>query len=280
MSEELSIDFGDVDEPVEATEKAETPKEAPAEAPVETAAEAPAEAPEGEVDTEQTEAERAAAEFIPRNENGDPIFDEAQQEVFSREMRRKAYDVKQVKIEAEELRRQLEQLNAAQAEPLPEVPDVPEYLDPEYEQKLQQRDEIIKQRTIHNHESDVSTFKAFQARSESYAERANSLGVDREKLKVSGQMLGNQQLDPMVLEHILDDPHGPYLTEYLADNPDKIAELRTMNGMQAGTFMASVIKPAAIAARPVLNKIPAPAKTPSGSGMPAGERGPAGATFE
>tara|TARA_R110000765_G_scaffold11593_3_gene36613 strand:- start:386 stop:1213 length:828 start_codon:yes stop_codon:yes gene_type:complete len=275
MSEELSIDFDDVDEPVEATEKAEKPKEAPAEAPVETAAEAPAEAPEGE-----SKAEESADEFMPKTEAGDPVFDEAQQEVFNREMKRKAYDVKQSRLEAEELRRQIEQLNAAQAEPLPEVPDVPEYLDPEYEQKLQQRDEIIKQRTIYSHESDVSTFKAFQARSESYAERANSLGVDREKLKVSGQMLGNQQLDPVVLEHILDDPHGPYLTEYLADNPDKIAELRTMNGMQAGTFMASVIKPAAIAARPVLNKIPAPAKTPSGSGMPEGERGPAGATFE
>jgi hypothetical protein len=275
MSEELSIDFGDVDEPAEATEKAETPKEAPAKAPVETAAEAPAEAPEGE-----SKAEESGEEFIPKTEDGDPVFDEAQQEVFNREMKRKAYDVKQSKLEAEELRRQLEQLNTPQAPLLPEVPDVPEYLDPHYEQKLQQRDEIIAHRTVAAHEINVSAFQAFQSRSESYAERANSLGVDREKLKISGQMLGNQQLHPVVLEHILDDDHGPYLTEYLADNPDKIAELRTMNGMQAGTFMESVIKPAAIAARPVLNKIPAPAKTPSGSGMPAGERGPAGATFE
>ena len=277
MSEELGIDFDDVDEPVEATENAETPSEAPAEAPVETAAEAPA---EGEVDTEQTEAEKAAAEFIPRNENGDPIFDDAQQEVFSREMRRKAYDVKQVKIEADQLRQQLAELNAAQAEPLPEVPDVPEYLDPEYEQKLQQRDEIIRNRSVHEHQANMVGQQAFEARSQSYADRADALGVDRDKLKVSGQMLGNQQLDPAVLEHILDDDHGPYLTEYLADNPDKVHQLRSMNGMQAGTFMASVIKPAAIAARPVVNKIPAPAPTPSGSGMPEGERGPAGATFE
>lgn len=275
MSEELGIDFDDVDEPVEATEKAETPSEAPAEAPVETAAEAPAEKPEGEAKTEETEAE-----FVPKTEAGDPVFDEAQQEVFNREMKRKAYDVKQSKLEAEELRRQIEQLNAAQEEPLPEVPDVPEYLDPEYEQKLQQRDEIIRNRSVHEHQSVMANQQAFEARSQSYADRADALGVDRDKLKVSGQMLGNQQLDPAVLEHILDDDHGPYLTEYLADNPDKVHQLRSMNGMQAGTFMASVIKPAAIAARPVVNKIPAPAPTPSGSGMPEGERGPAGATFE
>ena len=275
MSEELGIDFDDVDEPVEATEKAETPSEAPAEAPVDTTAEAPAEVPEG-----KSEAEESEDEFTPKTEAGDPVFDEAQQEVFNREMKRKAYDVKQSRLEAEELRRQIEQLNAAQAEPLPEVPDVPEYLDPEYEQKLKQRDEIIRNRSVHEHQSVMASQQAFQARSQSYADRADALGVDRDKLKVSGQMLGNQQLDSAVLEHILDDDHGPYLTEYLADNPDKVHQLRSMNGMQAGTFMASVIKPAAIAARPVINKIPAPAPTPSGSGMPEGERGPAGATFE
>lgn len=238
-----------------------------------------AEAPEGE-DTAPPEPEKIE-------------FTEKQQKVFNEAIGRKVAKIHEAESRAERLARELEETRSRIPKELaPEVPDIPDPYDPDFKTKINEREKQIAKRTewdinerarserdLEQHYNNQRAEAAERTRIvQVYTDRAVKLGVKPQDLQQAGPVVGNQ-LHPILVQHILEEPLGPQMTVYLANNQLIIDQLASMSPTQAVIYLDSQVKPKAAAARK-LDLAPEPVDHLTGRGRAEGERGPKGARFE
>lgn len=257
-----------------------------------------ADVPDG---AEATETPKVETDSAPEQE-GTPEkveFSEEQRKLFDKAINKKTFQQRQSERDSDakinDLEQKLEEANAkAPQQTRPNIPDMPDAFDDNYQEQMTQRDEAIRtaaefdgrqsaQQAQLQAQQQAALAEQQQARNkvvESYADNATKLGVDATELQAAGAIVGNFGLDDQVVEFILQDDQGPLITKYLANNPMEMETLRNLSPMGAAVRIGNEIKKEAAALGVKTRSAPDPAETLSGSGISPKDRGPKGATFE
>lgn len=193
-----------------------------------------------------------------------------------------------VEAELQKLRTQQPQ------EQRPEIPPVPDPYDEDFDDKMKQRDKAIvdaqafdvrqSQQQAQQQEAQQRAAQEQQQKfandAQEYAKRATALNVSKEKLQAAAQTVAAYGIGMELTQHIIQDEQGPLITTYLAENPDELERIVTLDPMGAAVHIATAIKPKLVAGNSMDSDPPPPADTLSGGGAPPQERGPKGAKFE
>lgn len=102
----------------------------------------------------------------------------------------------------------------------------------------------------------------------SYIENGLIHGVSEDKMAANEAVLKTVQLDVGLAERLYSDEHGAKLVDYLADNPDKLQSLASMNPYDAMVKIATEVKPAALSTKPQSTNAPDPMSPTIGGGTP------------
>lgn len=174
----------------------------------------------------------------------------------------------------------------------PVIPEVPDPLDDDFEQKLALRDTAIREVAAYDVRQEVAASQAtatanqvqatrqaaLTQSAQTYTERAQKLGLDAAELQVAGNTVAAYGVSDELAEHILNDEQGPLITRYLAGNLHELEILRGLAPMQAAVHLATKIVPK-MTAVPINTGAPPPSDGLAGGGVPPSERGPKGTTY-
>lgn len=174
----------------------------------------------------------------------------------------------------------------------PAIPQMPDQFDENFSERMALREAA--QKNAHafdmqsreqqkiaaaNKQARVNADAAkFNASVETYAGRAVELGMTSEQLKEAGTMVGSYNLAPDLVNHIVNDKHGPLITQYLASAPLELEKLSGLDPVSAGALMANIKLKAAKLVKKSTGQ-PGPSTGIKGGGARR-ERGPSGAKYE
>ncbi len=195
---------------------------------------------------------------------------------------------------AAELERKLAE---ATKEEIPAVPEIPDYMDPQYAEKMNQRDEIIVKHSRHAAEVeqaaalkkdsqqaqvDAQIAKIAEAKT-GFSAAAADVGLSSKIVAAAEDTLvkyipGKQEL----AMHLLTSETGPLDVLYLSQHPAEMEKISKMSDIQAAMYIANDITPKSgtLAAKTKTNA-PSPMTVPAG-GSKSATSDPLldGATFE
>jgi len=125
-------------------------------------------------------------------------------------------------------------------------------------------------KSAYEHQQDAATKTAQESKRQeavsSYVSNAQRDGVDLEVLQAAEQALTNAGIDPTLGQHIIDDPNGGKIVEYLYNNPAEMHELLRLSPMNASIKIANDIKAKALSTTPKVSNAPDPLPNISGGG--------------
>lgn len=252
-----------------------------------------------EVQEVESEEQETASE--PSPDSGEthekPIFTEEQQRIFDEAIGKKVFKLREKEREAEQLRKQLEELQKPDTRSRPAIPDLPDPFavsEDEYKRKIREREQALisaaafdaQQQLFEQQQRAMASEvarkqqEALVEKVQSYSERAKTLGIRPDELQSAGAVVGQFGIDDSLVQYILEDDHGPLITKYLSQNVQELDNLRYMHPTMAAVRIATQIKAKAAALKPRLTNVPNPIRPPQPSGIAPKPKGPKGATFE
>ena len=98
-----------------------------------------------------------------------------------------------------------------------------------------------------------------------YSQNAVKDGADLDKVKAGEQMMA-QRINPALGRHIMSDPNGAKIVEYLYDNPDEMDLVLSMDPVSAGVKIQTEIKTKALSTTPLVSNAPEPTPEIGGGG--------------
>lgn len=216
------------------------------------------------------------------------VFDDRQQAKVNELIGAKVAKTHEERRRAEELAAENERLKAqipeTTAPAIPELPNVNDfYGDPDgYHAKLAERDMAIqeraefdaKQRWVEDQrrqqaqQADYEMAQRQQASIQSYAEAAQSFGIDQVQMQQDAQKVLQVGIPRELSDHIVSDPQGALITNHLARNVLELDRISQMSPMQAAVYIANEVKPK-LASVKKSSTAPAPAQVTGGGGAPS-----------
>lgn len=208
----------------------------------------------------------------------------------------KAFKEREAKRQAEDAKRELEELRRASAPKAPSAPSAPdrwsydsdEDFNEALEEYVNKKAEVTAYETQKRMQEDqqaealrqqhMQQQQALSEKAQAYSSRAKDLGVSAEELQQAGSMIQAFGIRDDVVAAILEDADGPLITKYLASNPQSIDALNGSTWLN-GQEVFNRIKQNASGLKPKTSAAPPPPEVLTG-GAPQQQRGPNGATFE
>ncbi len=229
--------------------------------------------------TESGEEKASEGESSDSKEEGDKgINQEAVNKKINTAIRKKKEAEEATAVERlkrEEVEAQLKELQQVE---LPDIPEVPNYMDPDYAQKIANRDEIIVKHTQEAARrqtlADIENDKARESHEAHVAKVQESIKVfDEETVKlkldkqtlidsqnvVGSYMKGKQELAQFLLGQ------SPLNVLYLSQNLPEMEKIDKMSETNAAVYIATEIAPKALELRPKTTTTPEPPYDPKGN---------------
>lgn len=252
-------------------------------------------------EVEESTEEPGTASAPAADNNGEDHaakFTPEQQKIVDREIGKKVAKVRETERELERTKARLAELESKsnqEARPvIPPMPDPLNHTQDEWKRVMDEREAIVQkaarydERTAQQQAEQQRAAQEIQRAEqeslnlqvESYAQRAEVLGVSKADLLEAGRTVGDFGIADSVARTILADEYGPLITKYLAGNLTLLDEIRRLDPVTAGIKIAVEVKPRAMALKPKVNNAPDPLNVPGRSGKAPTEGGPAGATYE
>lgn len=225
----------------------------------------------------------------------EPALTEGQQKTFNDAIGNKVKLYRDEQRKNQELQNQLTDLqDKIPVAARPDVPPMPDQYADDFADKMKVRDtalvaqgdfdrneRIASETNLANQQTHArKQSEAIQTAKNTYDTRGDSLGIKSEDIAPAWSALVNNGVNVYVQAHLLDQPTGPQIVDYLAKNPMEMEKLATMSPMNAAIFIDSELKGSAAGAAKKIQLAPAPVETLRGNGAREGSRGPKGATFE
>ncbi len=248
-----------------------------------------------DISEESEETSEDTSEETAEPEKEKPVFTPEQQEVFNREIGKKVASQREAERQLQESREMLAEMAAKLApdNSRPQIPDVPDPLDNDFEQKIKERDDAIRNAVEWDTKQYANEQQLFQQEEaarktqmetlnkavETYKDRADKLNITGDELKEAGQVVQNYGLPNPLVAHILDEKLGPQITMYLSKNPMEAEALAQMPFNRAFVAISTEIAQKAQGMIKKVSPSAEPTETLRGAGGKV-ERGPKGATFE
>lgn len=195
--------------------------------------------------------------------------------------------------EKERIRAELEsQYGAPREDRRPEVPDMPDPFDDDFENKVRARDEAIskaaefdaRQRAQAEYQQAMDaqqhhqTLQAIQTTFTGYFKRAEAAGIEDSAIKSAGKIVGESGIHSDVINEVIQDESGPEINVWLAKHPEELTKVSEMTPLKAWAYIQSSVKPKATRKKPA--PPPEPAESPKGKGAPPDDGTPDGWSFE
>ena len=214
--------------------------------------------------------------------------------VAQKKVNKLTWEKNEAKRESDKLKRRIEELE--KAKPVEQAPTVQKpsedliYEDREkYDRQLAEHiraEEAAKATAAANQQAQTDKQKLQQEQAEaeaqaklgSFNQNATKLGLKSEDVEKAVDIVVAYQPSPDLANYLLEDPSGPQMVDYLANNQAELAELVQLNPYQAVSKLNDIkLK----AAKKPVTSAPDPIQQIGGKGVPKGEH-PAlnGVTFE
>ena len=246
----------------------------------------------------ETPTESATEEVTP-----EPTPEEV--EVEKEQKRQAAFNTqygktKQAERERDALQAKLDEAAKANTQPPPEQGSFPNEFDYDtteqfeaakagYINNLQANATYNAQIEAQNKQNQAAQQDAYNKQAASDAEtaqtvltKAKSYGIEEAEIQQNAQSLINYGMSTDVFRAIASDEESPLLMKHLAANSQEVQALSQMNPVQAGAYIATVLKPKAVALKPKASNAPEPATAVSGAGVETDDKYKhiKGATFQ
>jgi len=253
--------------------------------------------PEPGLEEEENEPDESGAESdVLRNDEGKVI----PQEKINERINKKHLELMEAREANERLAKEKSELEAKLAEinkpgGLKPVPDIPDSFDPDFHEKLQERDRILVANSEYEHrvrlnqaaidkvnyEKSVQEEKVRTEKVNSYRERIAKFGLDEAKLTKAESNVVRFLPNQDVKQFILEDDNGPLIVQHLNDNPVELTKVATMNPIAAALYLKETVSKIAKKLQPNPTSTPDPIRINKGRAAPD-ETHPdnVGATFE
>jgi translation elongation factor EF-Ts len=101
-----------------------------------------------------------------------------------------------------------------------------------------------------------------------YVEGGIKSGISEVKMQANESVLASANLNRDVTEFLYSDESGAKIVDFLAENPDKMAQLVGASPLQASIMIANEIKPQALSTKPAQTNAPDPIEPTRGGGTP------------
>jgi len=215
---------------------------------------------------------------------------------YRKSINKKHFQLKETERELEASRRENAELRA-QIQPEikgpVEVPPLPDNWENDYEVKISQREEAIRQnahfqamQSIHQKEEakrqqqlEAERAKHVESVLESFNRNVKKIGLSESKIEEAADKLAKYGgADAEMANFLLTDAEGPLLIAYFAADLESFDELMSLPPMQRGQRISEYKQKAGVL-RPKQTNAPDPAPSLGGK-APSRERGPEGATYE
>lgn len=150
-----------------------------------------------------------------------------------------------------------------------------------YEELEQRRKAEAEQ--VEAREQQEESQKRYQDLIGSYVDNGLRAGLSEDKMLANEHALKVANMDTGLVERLYSDPNGHALVNYLADHPDELQKVASMNPYDAAVTIATEIKQAALSTKPTYTNAPDPISPTRGGGTPPvndWDRLADGATFE
>lgn len=204
---------------------------------------------------------------------------------------------KRLRIEAEERAKKYEQdLRKFQVPKRPEIPEMPDVVDPQYRQKLALREETIKKQVMYDQKMKMyqqhvknqqqnqqkQRIDELKQKTVKYAARSKDFGISDDDAKKYEDSIAPfiSPNNARMAEYILDHEQGPLIVKYLAKNPMEMEKLASMGDMDAAVYISTTLSEKSKTAKPRTSTTPPPGKTLKGKGGSSKHAALDGATFE
>lgn len=192
----------------------------------------------------------------------------------AKEAERKALAAEQ---NAKELQAKLDSLTAEQD---PVVPDIPDPYDDDYELKVKARDEALLRKANFDAQQQYAQYQSQQAQQaqvqqqqqknqeimNEFSDRTTKLGLDKQEIAQAAQKLASYGMREDLASYVMQQEEGPLLMAHLSNNYQDLEKLHTLNPMDVGTFVSTVLAPKAASRKPKISQAPEPTDVLSGSG--------------
>lgn len=232
---------------------------------------------------ENDEADSPENEDAPEQESKGPLFDDAQQAKVD-----EIVGTKVAKLHEERRLREAAEARAAELEAklpkevAPDIPDMPDPYDEDYEKKVAERDAALVERA--RFDAQIKAREDEQAREaqrliqeeaqrqqevvDGYEANAKSFGIETEQMRKDAQMVSSYIPSAELESFVLNDTQGPLVVNYLASNPLELEKIRSMpTVIEAALYIANEIKPKIASSRKSTNA-PKPVEIVDGNGAP------------
>jgi len=245
-----------------------------------------------EVEPQDDEVSELAPEQEAEPEQNEEEAHKVNQDKINQVINKKHREAKEWQEKYEALAKQQQQNAQPDA---PEIPPMPDPFDDDYAEKVKQRDEALRKRSVYEAEQQlrqqIAQQQAQQAQqqqiaqmkeaTESYVKKAKEYGITPEQLQEYGTTAAQYVSDDLALA-IVQDPDGALLTKYLASNPMEAMQLQSMNPYQVVMHIERNIRPKAQALKPKKTSAPQPTTKVDASGANVKTESPLlkGARFE
>lgn len=231
-----------------------------------------------ETKQEIEESKESDSELAPDSEEEHEEKPQDAAEIARSKINKKHWQYKEEERKRLALEAELEAIKAQYAPKEPEIPQAPDPFSDNYEQEQQQYQQKLIEYGQHQYSKQLQQqqqqqtaqqkqqqqIEETQGKVESYAKKAETLGVSKEKLAEAGRFVANSGIDNDVAMIILDDDSGPLITTYLYDNPSESEKVSSMKPLQAALYIERNIKPNLQALKPKTTNAPKPVKGVSG----------------
>lgn len=244
--------------------------------------------------TEENEGSSEQQEQSTESEDGKKVtLPPHVQEAVNKAIGRQHRLAQEQREEADRLRQELETLRGKQPQvQRPVIPPVPDPLDDDFDQQMQERDEAIKRQMQFDSEQQQRQWQeqqkatseqqeqqqAFVAKAVSYKQRADKLHIEPQALQMAGQIVSAYGLPDVLADHILSHEQGPLITQHLASNLNDLEKLGAMDPVSAGIYLATSVVPRLPTVK-TKTGAPPPPETVEGQPAPPTRRGPPGCKF-
>lgn len=214
-------------------------------------------------------------------EQGD---DQINQDAVNKKINKVVYEKKKAQEDAAAERQRREEVEAElrklQEVGLPDIPEIPDYMDPDFATKMKARDDIIvkhaQEASRRESLAQIEQEKANEAIKQdqvlvedaikSFDNNADEFKLDKKTLSESQNVVaayipGKRDL----ARYLLSDKDGPLNVMYLSQNVNELEKISSMSEAEAAAYIATKIAPESRKLKPKTTNTPEPAYDPTGN---------------
>ena len=230
-----------------------------------------------------------SAKVVETVEEPEETVEKQEEKIFDQESANKAFIKNKQKLNEERAEKQRLAKEKADLEAelakfkntgRPNIPEIPDPYDDDYEDKVKIRDEAIASAAAydlnkaniekeHQTQAELAAKNAQEADQKllnDYAENVKNAGIDDAEMIKRETVVASYIQDRELSRHIMSLEDAPHIVSFLAANPTEAEKLSNMNPINAGVYIATNVLPNAQKLKPETTKTPEPLDIPSGKG--------------